>query len=111
MKLSVQQFNVHPLGAFEAWVKSQILALGQKRKIDEARVHLVRLMDTSPAFQVSVQLVTPGPDVFAEGRDHTLRAAFTKALAQLRDQITRRAAKQIQRAKRVARISTRNHQR
>jgi ribosome-associated translation inhibitor RaiA len=46
-----------------------------------------------------VHLVTPGPDVVAETRDHTLHAAFAKALAQLREQITSRASKRLQRLK------------
>jgi ribosome-associated translation inhibitor RaiA len=48
---------------------------------------------------VNVHLVTPGPDVYAETRDHTLRAAFAKAINQLRAQITSRAQKRIQRWK------------
>jgi ribosome-associated translation inhibitor RaiA len=57
----------------------------------------VRLTDASPAYQVHVHLVTPDPDVFAATRDHTLRAAFTKTIAQLREQITSRASKRLQR--------------
>jgi ribosome-associated translation inhibitor RaiA len=48
---------------------------------------------------VNVHLVTPGPDVFAESRDHTLRAAFSKALAELREKITSRATKRLRRMK------------
>ena len=62
-------------------------------------VRLVRLENVSPAYQVNVHLVTPGPDVFAESRDHTLRAAFTKAMAQLRGQINSRAQKRLNRWK------------
>ena len=39
---------------------------------------------------MNVHRSPPRPDVFAESRDHTLRAAFTKAMAQLREQITNR---------------------
>ncbi len=99
MRLNVHHLNVHSNDKLDSWVEKQIFALGQTRQIDEANVRLVRLENASPAYQVNIHLVTPGPDVFAETRDHTLRAAFTKALAQLREQITSRASKRLQRIK------------
>lgn len=99
MRLNVQHLNLRSLDTLDSWVEKQIFALGQARQIDEANVRLVRLLDASPAYQVHVHLVTPGPDVFAESRDHTLRAAFTKAMAQLREQISTRAGKRLQRIK------------
>lgn len=99
MKLTVQHFNLRSLHALDAWVERHIFALARARQIDEANIRLVRLENASPAFHVQVHLVTPGPDVFAETRDHTLRAAFTKAVAQLREQITSRTTRRLQRLK------------
>lgn len=99
MRLNVQHLNTPSLHDLDAWVERHLFALARARQIDEANVRLVRLPNASPAYQVSVHLVTPGPDVFAETRDHTLRAAFTKAVAQLREQITSRATKRLQRIK------------
>lgn len=99
MRLNVQHLNLRSLDKLDSWVERQILALGERRQIDEANVRLVRVENASPAYQVHVHLVTPGPDVFAESRDHTLRAAFAKAMTQLREQITSRAAKRLQRIK------------
>ena len=99
MRLNVQHFNIASTDALDSWVEQQILALGQLRQIDEANIKLTRHADSSPAFQVHVHLVTPGPDVFAEDRDHTLRAAFTKVMAQLRDTITSREAKRLRKTK------------
>ncbi len=99
MRLNVQHLNIHSFAALDSWVERQILALGETRQIDEANVRLVRLRDASPAYHVHVHLVTPGPDVFAESRDHTLRAAFAKAMTQLREQITNRANHRLQRLK------------
>jgi ribosome-associated translation inhibitor RaiA len=99
MRLNVQHLNIRSLDALDSWVEPQILALGERRQIDEANVRLVRLENASPAYHVHVHLVTPGPDVFAESRDHTLRAAFAKAMTQLHEQITRRATKRLQRIK------------
>ena len=93
MRLNVQHLNIRSLNALDSWVEKQIFALGQARQIDEANIRLVRLENASPAYQVNVHLVTPGPDVFAESRDHTLRAALTKAIGKLGEQITYRASK------------------
>ena len=99
MRLNVQHFSIASTDELDLWVEQQILALGRLRLIDEANVKLTRHADSSPAFEVKVHLVTPGPDVFAEGRDHTLRAAFTKVMAQLRDTITSREAKRLRKTK------------
>ena len=99
MRMNVQHLNIRSLDMMNAWVEKQLRALGTIRQIDEANVRLVRLKDASPAYQVHVHLVTPGPDVFAESRDHTLRAAFAKAMSQLHEQITSRASKRLQRLK------------
>ena len=99
MRLNVQHRNIRSLERLDSWVERQILALAALRQIDEANIRLVRHESASPAYQVSAHLVTPGPDVFAESRDHTLRAAFTKAMAQLRGQITSRASKRLQNLK------------
>jgi ribosome-associated translation inhibitor RaiA len=93
MKLNLQHLNLRPLDKLDSWIENQIQALGQMRVIEAANVRLARLGNASPAYQVRVQLVTPGPDVFAESRDHTLRAAFAKAITQLRSQIASRAQK------------------
>jgi len=99
MRLNLQHFNIRSLDTLDSWVEKQILALGQARQIDEANVRLARLENASPAYQVNVHLVTPGPDVFAESRDHTLRAALQKVMKQLHDKLTSRATKQVQRLK------------
>jgi len=99
MRLNLQHFNLRPLDTLDSWVEKQITSLGQARQIDEANIRLVRLENASPAYQVQVHLVTPGPDVFAESRDHTLRAAFAKAMVRIREEITNRATKRMRRIK------------
>ena len=44
-----------------------------------------------------MHLVTPGPDLFAEGRDHTLRAAMDKAMVQIEADLAGRAGKRLRR--------------
>lgn len=99
MRLNLQHLNLRSLDTLDSWVEQQIFALRQARQIDEANVRLARLENASPMYQVKVHLVTPGPDVFAESRDHTLRAAFAKVMTQLRERFTSRATKRRQRIK------------
>jgi len=99
MRLNLQHLNLRSLDTLDSWVEKQILALGQTRQIDEANVRLECHFEESPAFSVYVHLITPGPDVFAESRDHTLRAAFGKVMRQLREKITGRATKRLKRLK------------
>jgi len=99
MKLNVQHLNVRSQDGLDRWVEDQILALGEARQIDEANVRLECRFESSPPFAVRIHLVTPGPDLFAEGHDHTLRAAFTKALTQLQGSIAGRATRRLRRLK------------
>ena len=99
MKLNLKHVSIRSTNALDAWVEKQILALGETRQIDEANIVLTHHADASPAYEARVHLVTPGPDVFAESRDHTIRAAFEKVMKDLRATITSRAAKQVQNVK------------
>lgn len=99
MRLHVQHFNLRAPEPDDSWVRTQILSLGKVRQIDAAHIRLIRLLDSSPAYHVRVHLVTPGPDVVAEERDHTLRAAFGKVMRRIRDEIRGRAEKRLLRAK------------
>lgn len=99
MKLNLQHRNVRSRDGLDRWVEDQILALGEARQIDEANVRLECRFESSPPFAVLIHLVTPGPDLFAESRDHTLRAAFTKALTQLRESLAGRATRRLRRLK------------
>ena len=99
MRLNLQHFNIPSMDTLDSWVEKQVFSLGRARQIDEANIRLSRLENASPAYQVNVHLVTPGPDVFAEGRDHTLRAAFAKAMTQLQETIRKRSINRLQRLK------------
>ena len=99
MKLNLQHVNLRSRDELDRWVEEQIFALGGARQIDEANVRLERRLETSPPFAARVHLVTPGPDIFAESCDHTIRAAFARALRQLKERIAARAAKPAQRSR------------
>ena len=93
MKLNLKHLNLRSTHALDSWVERQILALDSARQIDEAHVELGRHPAHSPAYEVRVHLVTPGPDLRVEARDHTIRAAFTKGMAQLLRGLATRAAR------------------
>jgi len=97
MKLTVQHFHVRSCDELDSLIEDRILALRHGIEIEEARVRLACRYDESPAFSVHIHLVTPGPDVYAESRDHTLRAAVEKAIGQLENQIGGRHQKRLRR--------------
>jgi ribosome-associated translation inhibitor RaiA len=99
MRINLQHLNLRSRDELDRWVEEQILALGEARLIDEANVRLECRSESSPPFAVRIRLVTPGPDLFAESSDHTIRAAFAKALTQLRENLARRATKRLRRRK------------
>ncbi len=99
MKLMLKHFGIHPATGLRAIVHQKISLLAPMRQIDQAKVRITREDETSPAFCVQAHLVTPGPDVFAEARDHTLAAALGKAMKQLADGIKGRMRKRLTRSK------------
>ena len=99
MKLNLKHVGIRSTNALDTWVEKQILVLGEARQIDEANLELAHHAEESPAYAVRVHLVTPGPDLFEEARDHTIRAAFEKVMVQLRKGIATRAAKPAARAR------------
>lgn len=99
MKLTLQHFSIRSTNALDSWIEKQIFALQPALRIDEANVRLVRQPEASPEYRVHVHLMTPGPDVFAEGNDHTIHAAFAKVMAQLRSRIIGRTTKRMNRIK------------
>jgi ribosome-associated translation inhibitor RaiA len=97
MKLNVQHHNLRSSHELDSLIEDRILDLQPRLQIDEANIRLECRFEASPAFSVRIHLVTPGPDVFAEGRDHTLRAAIHKALSDVDFTLGHRAAKRRQR--------------
>lgn len=104
MKTTVIRLGILASKHPDRWVAAGLAPLAGRRKIDEARVRLIRHHDRSPAFEVSIHLVTPGPDLFAAAADHTLEAAFGKALAGLGGTLAERGAKRARRHKERERL-------
>ncbi len=99
MKLTVQHHNLRSSDELDSLIENRILALQPRLHIDEARVRLECRFEQSPAFSVRVHLVTPGPDLVAERRDHTLRAAIDKVMADLEANLSHRREKRLRRVR------------
>jgi ribosome-associated translation inhibitor RaiA len=97
MKLTVQHHHLRSSDELDSLIENQILALQPRLQIDEANVQLECRHEESPSFGVRIHLVTPGPDVVAESRDHTIRAAVIKVMAVLKEKIGSRALKRARR--------------
>ncbi len=99
MKLNLQHVHVPSNDDLDSLIENQILALQPRLQIEEANVRLEHRFEVSPAYAVRIHLVIPGPDLFVEENDHTLRAAFGKVMQRLNEQITRRSHKRQQKVK------------
>jgi ribosome-associated translation inhibitor RaiA len=75
----------------DSLVEQRLFALADRLQIDEARVEFERRWDGTPPYRVGIHIVTPGPDVMAEGEDQTLHAAVLKSLRQLESKARERA--------------------
>jgi ribosome-associated translation inhibitor RaiA len=99
MKLHVQHHQVRSTDELDSLIENRILALQPRLQIDEANVRLEGCFQESPAFSVRIHLVTPGPDVLVERRDHTLRAAIEKVMAELEAKVVSRFEKRRRRVR------------
>ena len=99
MKLTRQHHNLRSTDELDSLVEERILAFEPRLQIDEARVRLECRWEKSPAYRVAIHIVTPGPDLQAEGRDHTIRAAIGKAVIDLEDRLRDRERKSIRRVR------------
>lgn len=99
MKIHIQHSHVRSTDELDSLVEVPIMALQSRLLIEEATVRLEHRHEASPPFRVSVHLVTPGPDVYADGCDHTIRAAVGKAMGGLEAQISSRAQRRLRRLK------------
>ncbi len=93
MKLTVQHVDIRSTNVVDTLIEERILALAPRLQIAEAKVRLEHNREMSPPFRVELYLVIPGPDIVAEGRDHTIRAAIEKVMAQVNRRIAEQACR------------------
>lgn len=99
MKMTLQHVHVPSTDAMDTLIEKGVFALQPRVHIDEAIVRVEWNEGQSPAFKAHVHLVTPGPDLEAEGMDHSLRAAVSKMFKALRAKVDARCLKRAIRLK------------
>jgi len=94
LPLNIRLRRINPPSAVKTTtlLRERLVSLARIRKIDAAHLSLERDPEAS-TFRVSAHLETPGPDIRAEARDHTLHAAALRAIAQLQRLIRARNAR------------------
>ena len=93
MKLTVQHHKIRSTDEVDSLLEERIFELEPRLQIDEARVRLECRWGASPPFRVAIHIVTPGPDLDAEGRDHSIRVAIGKAFLDLETRLRHRERK------------------
>jgi ribosome-associated translation inhibitor RaiA len=97
MQIVISHKNVKSVDEQDSLVEQRLFALADQLQIDEARVVFERRWDGTPPYRVGIHIVTPGPDVMAEGEDQTLHAAVLKSLKQLETKTRQRGERARQR--------------
>jgi ribosome-associated translation inhibitor RaiA len=98
MQIVISHKHVKSVDAQDQLVEQRLFALADRLQIDEARVEFERRWDGAPPYRVGIHIVTPGPDVLAEGEDQTLHAAVLKSLRQLETKARARSERHRHRA-------------
>ena len=96
LNIRLRRINAPSAAKTTTLLRERLLSLARLRKIDAAHVSLERDPEAS-TFRVSAHLETPGPDIRAEARDHTLHAAALRVVAQLQRLIGARNARRRER--------------
>lgn len=99
MNIVISHKSVQSVDEQDSLVEQRLFALGERIQIDEARVVFERRWEDSPPYRVGIHIVTPGPDVMAEGVDQTLNAAVIKSLRQLDGKLRQRQTRRTVRVK------------
>ena len=93
MKFILNHRWLRPDENLSAQVEQKISKLTGLVRIEAAEVTLEKNAASSPPFSAKVHLVIPGPDLYAEEKDHTPEATIHKVLAKLSRQIRQRKEK------------------
>jgi ribosome-associated translation inhibitor RaiA len=99
MQIVIAHRHVKSVDEQDSLVERRLFALADRLQIDEARVEFERRWNGAPPYRVGIHIVTPGPDVVAEGEDQTLHAAVLKSLKQLETKTRQRGERSRQRVR------------
>ncbi len=97
MKLFLSHSHLTHKEKIERWIENSISSLLPLVRIEEAHVSIEYNRESSPPYTAVAHLKVPGPDLRAQGIDHTVRTAFTRVMDQLRTRAVDRAGKRLRR--------------
>jgi ribosome-associated translation inhibitor RaiA len=97
MKLFLSHAPVKSADKFERWIETSISSLLPLLKIEEAHVSIEYNRESSPCYHAKAHLKVPGPDLRAQGIDHTPGTAFVRVIDQLRARAVERAVRRLRR--------------
>lgn len=78
MNMQISYSGCFKLNSRETAISQVLETLRDNVRVDLAKVRVERSEDSAYPFRVNAHIVTPGPDVIAEGRDYTFEAALRK---------------------------------
>lgn len=93
MNLNITYSGCFRLASRESAIGKALEPFREVVGIEQAKVRVERLDEGAYPFRVNATLVTPGPDVVAEGRDYTFEAALRKLGQSLAKIVRRRQEK------------------
>ncbi len=93
MKVDVRLKGWKSDARIRRFVEEQLECLPNFGFVSNAQVLLVRSNGGTTPWTASAHLAVPGPDLKAEGRDHTFEAAWRKVMDALHGQLADRAAR------------------
>jgi len=97
MEPTLQHHSIRSTSVPDSWAENRIFALRECLEIEAASVRLAHAPATRPPREGEVHVVTPGPEVFAQGRDHTLHAALGSVRDELQIKSAGRALRRVRR--------------
>jgi hypothetical protein len=99
MRITIKHKGIASVDRWDRMIEDGLFALADRVRVEEARVVIERRWDGHVPYRASTHIVTPGPDITADGVDHTLQAAIVKMLRVLDTGVRQRLHRRVQRVK------------
>lgn len=97
MNLHITYSGCFRLASRESAIGKALEPFRELVRIEQAKVRVERLDENEYPFRLNARLVTPGPDLVAEGRDYTFEAALRKLRQSLGKMVKHRQEKRARR--------------
>jgi ribosome-associated translation inhibitor RaiA len=99
MRITIKHKGVASEDRWDRMIEDGLFSLADRVRVEEARVVIERRWDGQVPYRASTHIVTPGPDITADGVDHTIQAAVMKMLRALDTGVRQRHMRRSERIK------------